>query len=91
MRCHAGTCTDPDSLSPEDAVDDGGMPAHPQCATYADEPTDAGRYRTVRLDPNLEPSDYPHVPRALFRAWQEYGVLVSDPPLPLPYAARRHP
>lgn len=37
MRCHAGQCTDPDSLSPEDAVDDGGMPAHPQCATYADE------------------------------------------------------
>lgn len=37
MKCHASSCTDPDSLSPEDAVDDGGVPAHPQCATYADD------------------------------------------------------
>lgn len=48
MRCHAGQCTDPDSLSPEDAVDDGGMPAHPQCATYADEPHPCGHAERVR-------------------------------------------
>lgn len=38
MRCHANSCTEPNTLSEEDAVDDGGVPAHPQCATYADKP-----------------------------------------------------
>ena len=48
MRCQAGSCTDPDSLSPEDAVDDGGVPAHPQCATYADEPLSEAAMTVLR-------------------------------------------
>lgn len=31
MRCHAGSCDSPDTLTEEDAVDLDGMPAHAAC------------------------------------------------------------
>lgn len=47
MRCHAGGCDDPHSLTEEDAVDLQGMPAHADCRDEAERVGRAQRVAAV--------------------------------------------